>query len=146
MIEIDIPTIDPMQHEPKVFLHMTARQIICILPSAILGILAFVLLKDVSLDFAVISVMIIVAPAIVLGWYKPFNMPFEKYAKLYIMNHYVNPQVRTFKKPGEKKTEKSDLNKVNLSQKKTGKSKAKKPEKPAVKETTAKVNTEENKK
>lgn len=98
MIEIDIPTIDPIQHEPKIFLRMSKRQILCIVPAAILAIVSVVFLNslNVSMDILVIVVGIIVLPAACFGWVRLYNMPFEQYLKLLIDN-YTSPQERIYK-------------------------------------------------
>ena len=98
MIEIDIPTIDPIQHEPKVFLRMSKRQILCAVPAAILAILTVILLRRInaSIDIIVIAVGIIVFPAGLFGWVKFYNMPFEQFLKLLIDN-YTSPQERIYK-------------------------------------------------
>ena len=97
MIEIDIPSIDPIQHEPKVFMGMTARQILCIVPGVGLGILFFMLTKDINQDLAVISCGLAVGPAVCLGWLKPYNMKFEQYVKLLYFNTFVANPKRIYK-------------------------------------------------
>lgn len=89
MIEIDIPSIDPMQHEPKIFLGMTSRQCLCIAPGLLAGIGLFMVLKDSSMDLAIISLMVTIVPAVCLGWYKPYNMRFEKFIQLWWFNTFI---------------------------------------------------------
>lgn len=97
MIEIDIPSIDPIQHEPKIFFGMTSRQCICAVVGCGLGVLAALTLWGVSEDMAVIGCGICVVPAIALGWYKPYNMKCEDYVKLMYYNTFVANAKRIYK-------------------------------------------------
>ena len=97
MIEIDIPSIDPIQHEPKIFVGMTSRQCLCIVPGLAIGFGLAMLLKNINLDFAVIGMSLGVVPAVLLGWYTPYNMKFEQYAKLWYFNTFVANSKRIYK-------------------------------------------------
>ena len=97
MIEIDISTVDPLQHEAKIFFGMTSRQCLCIVPSIILGGLAFKLGYKLSLDLGIILCIICVIPGVLFGWYKPYNLKFEDYIKLLYYNTYVSEPKRIYK-------------------------------------------------
>lgn len=97
MIEIDIPSIDPMQHEPKIFFGMTSRQCLCIVPGVILGAALFMLFYKRSLDVAVVSLCAAVIPAALFGWYAPYNMKFEQFVKLWWFNTFVANPKRIYK-------------------------------------------------
>lgn len=97
MIEIDIPTIDPIRHEPKIFLGMTSRQCICIVPGVLLAVAAFMAFINISQDLAVVSAGICIAPSICLGWVAPYNMRFEQYVKLWWFNNFVAEPKRIYK-------------------------------------------------
>lgn len=97
MIEIDIPSIDPMQHEPKIFFGLTSRQCLCIVPGAIIGVGLFMLTYNLSLDVAVVSLCVGVAPAVCMGWLTPYNMKFEQYLKLLWFNSFVSNPKRIYK-------------------------------------------------
>ena len=97
MIEIDIPSIDPIQHEAKIFLGMTSRQSICLVPGLILGGCAFAALFSISVDIAVVGLVICVAPAVCMGWIKPYNMKFEDYVKLLYFNEFKQDKRRIYK-------------------------------------------------
>ena len=124
MIEIDIPSIDPMQHEPKIFFGMTSRQCLCIVPGVIVGAALFMLAYKKNLDIAVISLCAAVVPAALFGWYAPYNMKFEQFIKLWWFNTFVANPKRIYKTDNaefvkqltlkerqelEKKQKKSDL-------------------------------------
>lgn len=97
MIEIDIPSIDPLQHEPKIFLGMSSRQILCLVPGLIVGVALFVATYQKSMDTAVVLTGLSVAPAVCFGWLKPYNMKFEQYIKLWYFNTFVANQKRIYK-------------------------------------------------
>jgi hypothetical protein len=97
MIEIDIPSIDPIQHEPKIFLGMTSRQCLCIVPGLGLGVGAFMALYGISSDLAIICLGICVVPAVLMGWYTPYNMKFEQFVKLWWFNNFVANSKRILK-------------------------------------------------
>lgn len=97
MIEIDIPSIDPIQHQPKVFIGMTLRQIICVVPSIAVSAILFGLTYKLSDELAIILVLIVMFPAILIGWYKPYNMNFEDYAKLWFYNEFQSNPKRILK-------------------------------------------------
>ena len=101
MIEIDIPSIDPIQHKPKVFFGMTSRQIICIIPGVGLGAILFAACYSWSLDIALIALGISVVPAVCLGWLTPYNMVFEDYVKLVYFNTFVSNPKRIYKTDNE---------------------------------------------
>lgn len=101
MIEIDIPSIDPIQHEPKIFMGMTSRQCICVVAGVGLGALAALTLYSISLDLAMIATGLCVIPAIFMGWYTPFNMKCEQYLKLMYFNTFVANSKRIYKTDSE---------------------------------------------
>ena len=100
MIEIDIPSIDPIQHEPKIFFGLTSRQCLCIVPGAAIGIGLFVLAYKTSLDLAVILLCLGVVPAVCMGWLTPYNMKCEQYIKLLWFNLFVSNPKRIYKTDG----------------------------------------------
>lgn len=99
MLEIDIATIDPMQHQPKIFLGLTRRQCLCLVPGVVMGAATFYLVqKNIgSIDVSFICCALVLAPFILFGYVRPYNMPFEKYLQLMIQNRYVNSSKRIFK-------------------------------------------------
>lgn len=97
MIEIDIPTIDPIQHRPKVFLGLDSRQIKFVVPGAIVGIGLAVLLYKFSVQLSVLSLLLFCFPAGLFAFYRPFNMNFEQYLLLMYQNEFVNSKYRVFK-------------------------------------------------
>lgn len=101
MIEIDIPSIDPIQHEPKIFLGMTSRQCLCIVPGLVAGLgLAFATFS-ISMDIALISLFVCIIPAVAMGWYTPYNMKCEQYLKLLYYNTFIANSKRIYKTDNE---------------------------------------------
>ena len=97
MVEVDIATIDPIQHKPKIFLNMTVRQIIFVIPSVLLGVLMGFLAYKLSPDAMFPMILLGVAPGIAFGFFRPQEMELEKYLMLMYENHFKNPQKRIFK-------------------------------------------------
>ena len=97
MIEIDIPSIDPIQHEAKIFLGMTSRQSVCVTIGALLGGSLCALLFSINTDLAILALLICVLPAVCMGWVKPYNMKFEDYVRLWIFNEFQQDKRRIYK-------------------------------------------------
>lgn len=97
MIEIDIPAIDPIQHEPKIFVGMSGRQCLCIVPGAALAVGAYFLLGQINSDLAFFGAAAFLIPAVLMGWYKPYNMKFEQYVQLVYFNTFVANPKRIYK-------------------------------------------------
>ena len=109
MIEIDIPSIDPMQHEPKIFFGLTSRQCLCIVPGVAIGVGLFLLAYNTSLDLAVILLCVGVVPAVCMGWLTPYNMKFEQYVRLLWFNTFVSNPKRIYKTDGAEDTKQLTL-------------------------------------
>lgn len=101
MIEIDIPTIDPMQHETKIFVGLTSRQCLCMIPGVIIGGILFVIGYGISTEMAVILCGLAIVPAACMGWYSPYNMKFEQYVQLVFFNTFVANPKRIYKTDNE---------------------------------------------
>lgn len=101
MIEIDIPAIDPIQHEPKIFVGLSARQCLCILPGAAAAVGTYFLFNTFSSDLAFISAISCVLVAVLMGWCKPYNMKFEQYVQLLYFNTFVANPKRIYKTDSE---------------------------------------------
>ena len=100
MIEVDIPSIDPIQHEPKLIFGMTLRQAICVIVGGVGGVGAFLLMHFLVpgvQDLAVVGFLLFALPAVLMGWYKPYNMKAEEYLKLVYYNNYIAYPTRILK-------------------------------------------------
>lgn len=99
MIEVDIPSIDPIQHEPKLIFGLTMRQALCLIVGGGLGIGAYFLMDTLvgQQDLCIVSALVFLLPAIALGWYKPYNMKCEDYLRLVYFNTFESYPTRILK-------------------------------------------------
>lgn len=67
-----------IDHENKVILGMTLRQIVCMGIAGVLAVLV-AFLMDWNLNIALFPMMIVAAICCAFGWYKPNGEPYEKY-------------------------------------------------------------------
>jgi hypothetical protein len=102
MIEVDIPSIDPIQHEPKLIFGMTMRQTVCAIVGGGLGIGLYFLLQGLVgvMEISMGGFLICALPAVLLGWYKPYNMKAEDYAQLVYYNNFIAYPTRILKSDG----------------------------------------------
>ena len=102
MIEVDIPSIDPIQHEPKLIFGMTLRQTICLIVGGGLGLGFYFLIQSLVgvMEISMLGFLIFSLPAVLMGWYKPFNMKAEEYAKLVWYNNFIAYPTRILKSDG----------------------------------------------
>lgn len=102
MIEVDIPSIDPIQHEPKLIFGMTMRQTLCVIVGGGLGIGLYFLLQTLTgtMEISMAGFLICALPAVLMGWYKPYNMKAEDYAQLVYYNNFVAYPTRILKSDG----------------------------------------------
>lgn len=102
MIEVDIPSVDPIQHEPRIIFGLTLRQAICLIVGGGLGVPAYFVV-DAAIQNPKVSAMALVIfllPACLMGWYKPFNMKCEDYLKLIYYNNFICYPTRILKTDG----------------------------------------------
>ena len=131
MIEIDIPAIDPIQHEPKIFVGLSARQCLCILPGAALAVGAYFLFNTFSSDLSFISAITCVVGAVLMGWCKPYNMKFEQYLQLLYFNTFVANPKRIYKTDNEEERKLTTTKELEAQSKKQQAAEAKKAKAPA---------------
>ena len=99
MIEVDIPTIDPIQHEPKLIFGMTLRQALCAIVGGGCGVASYCAMQFLFNipDMAMLGFLIFALPAVLMGWYRPFNMKAEDYFKLIYYNNFIAYPTRILK-------------------------------------------------
>ena len=96
-IEKEIPK-DIRQYEPKLIGPFTTRQVLCLIPALGLGVALFVILKNVfSTDIRLFIITFVAIPFFLLGWYKPYNMPFEKFVRTVFISTILSPLYRKYK-------------------------------------------------
>lgn len=102
MIEVDIPSIDPIQHEPKLIFGLTMRQALCVIVGGGLGVGAYFLMNMLvgEQNLCIISALTFMLPAVALGWYRPYNMKCEEYLRLLYFNTFESYPQRILKTDG----------------------------------------------
>ena len=82
----------------KVFLGLTARQIICFLLAGVVGIPFYFLTKGaIGTDIAAMIMVVLMLPFFFLGLYEKDGLSAEKILINYIQTKYRNPEVRFYK-------------------------------------------------
>ena len=99
MIEVDIPSTDPIKHEHKLIFGMTLRQAICVIVGGGCGVATYCALQFLFKvpDVAMFGFLIFALPAVLMGWYKPYNMKAEDYFKLIYYNNFIAYPTRILK-------------------------------------------------
>ena len=96
MIELEVPK-DIRRYEAKLFGPFTTRQLICFVIAAAI---AFVALKFLGAlmpqDFAFFFIIILDLPILLCGWWKPYGMQFEKFAKVAFTTTFISPTARKY--------------------------------------------------
>lgn len=93
---ISIPT-DLRQIESELFFGLTKRQAIGFGIGIAMGIVAFILLKNINLDVAMYGLFFTSAPILFATIYKKDNMYVEQLIKLLLEQRYLNPNKRFYK-------------------------------------------------
>lgn len=93
---ISIP-MDLKQIQSKLFLGLTKRQLIGFSIGLVVGVLMFLMLKNISLESGMYGLFFTVAPILFATMYKRNNMYIEQWIKIYIEQNYLNPQKRYYK-------------------------------------------------
>lgn len=97
MIEIRIIK-DIGSYENKVLGPLTLRQLICVSIAAPIGFGIYrVCSPYISTDLAGFLLMFPAGCAYLFGWYKPYDMPFEKFLKSVFVNTVLAPTHRKYK-------------------------------------------------
>lgn len=97
MIEIEIPS-DIKEYEPKFIGPFSVRQAICLI--GIAGTMAggYILINQFMQNgLRVIIPLLLTLPWILIGYYKPYGMKFEDYAKSQLYTSILPPKKRLYK-------------------------------------------------
>ena len=100
MIEIEVPK-DITKYESKLVGAFTGRQVACLVIAAGIGIPLFLFLTKnnavhVPRDFALFAVMLVMIPAVLMGWFKPYGMNFEQFVKVTFVSNVLSPKRRKY--------------------------------------------------
>lgn len=96
MIEKNVPR-DMSKYEAKLIGPLTTRHVVCLVPGAIVAVLAFFAFKGVLGDAALLISTILAVPFGLCGLYKPYGIPFEKYAKTVFCSVVLSPTKKKYK-------------------------------------------------
>lgn len=97
MIEIEIPK-DIKDYEPKLLGPFTTRQLICTVAVAGIMFVGYNVLKNVfDNGLKIVIPLIICLLPILIGWYKPYGMRFEKYLVSQFYTTIIPPKKRLYK-------------------------------------------------
>ena len=96
-IEKVIPK-DTRQFKPKLIAFFTTRQVLCMIPAVAIGLLLFFGIGDAATTEAkLFSITIFALPLILIGWYEPYGLPFEKFVKTVFISMVLSPKYRKYK-------------------------------------------------
>lgn len=96
MIELEVPK-DIRRYEAKLFGPFTTRQLICFVIACAVAFVALKFLGELMpQDYAFFFIIIIDLPVLLCGWFKPYGMPFEKFAKVAFTTTFISPPARKY--------------------------------------------------
>lgn len=95
MLEIEMSK-DIKNFEPKIIGPFTLRQIACIGISCAYGI-PFFILFDVEIVTRVMVTLALMAPVILCGWIKIYDVHLEQFIKIIFISKFVKPSKRKYK-------------------------------------------------
>ncbi len=96
MIELEVPK-DIRRYEAKLFGPFTTRQVICFVIACAVAFVALKFLGELMpQDYAFFFIIIIDLPVLLCGWFKPYGMHFEKFAKVAFTTTFVSPTARKY--------------------------------------------------
>ena len=99
MIEIEIPQ-DIRKYEAKLIGPFTTRQLLCtigLVIGCVISYKAATSLFGSDSSLRTIFPMIVAIPFGLVGFYKPYGMPFEKFAKSVFVSMFLAPTKRLYK-------------------------------------------------
>lgn len=96
MIELEVPK-DIRRYEAKLFGPFTTRQLICFVIACAVAFGVYSFLKSyIVQDILMVLILVIDLPVLLCGWFKPYGMHFEKFAKVAFTTTFVSPATRKY--------------------------------------------------
>ena len=95
MIERDIKDTD--KYEPKLIGPLSTRQTVFGVIGIAFALVGYFLTKESLGDAAFFIGALMASPFMLCGFYKPHNLPFEKYAKAVFVSMFIAPAKRRYK-------------------------------------------------
>lgn len=97
MIEIPIPK-DVRKYEAKLVGPFTTRQLFCFIGAAAISYIAYKAIGSTLGSESTLMVCgLLASPLLILGWYKPYGMPFEKFFQSAFISTVLAPRHRKYK-------------------------------------------------
>lgn len=96
MIELEVPK-DIRKYEAKLFGPFTTRQLICFVIACVVAFFVYQIVGAlIPRDVIIFLIIIVDLPVLLCGWFKPYGMAFEKFAKTAFTTSFVSPSVRKY--------------------------------------------------
>ena len=99
MIEIEI--FEDIKDQPtKLIGPFTTRQTVCAVAALGLGYITYKVMNGVfgeGNSYTWLAIMLVCIPSILLGWIKPYGLPFEKFANNMLFTYLIPPKKRLYK-------------------------------------------------
>lgn len=96
MIERNIPR-DIEKYQSKFIGPFTKRQVLFGAPAIILAVGIYFLTRNYIGELSILLALLVGGPLMVCAVYRPYNIPFEKFAKMVLFTYLLSPKHRLFK-------------------------------------------------
>lgn len=126
MIEIEIPK-DIKEYEPKFIGPFTLRKFLGVVGSVLVMVIGYNVLKGVfDNGLKVLIPLVLATIPFLFGYYKPYGLPFEKYAIAQLNTNIIPPKVRKYKTENLFEKLEKDIEKEEMAKQKSTKNNNKK--------------------
>ena len=116
MLEAPIPK-DVRKYDAKLVGPFTTRQLICFLGGSALSYGIYKMIgHSMGSETVLMICSVFASPFIVMGWYKPYGMPFEKFFKSAFTSTILSPRNRKYKTRNRFAEIANDLKPMNQSE------------------------------
>ena len=97
MIEREVLNVET-SYEPKLLFGLTKHQFIWAGIGTVIGVGTYFLLSTIFvMKFCVIVAVLLTIPFFICGFYRPYGIDFEKFAKMMIKTSILSPSVRLYR-------------------------------------------------
>lgn len=97
MIEVQIPK-DVRKYEAKLVGPFTTRQLFFFIAASLISYISFkAISQSLGSETAIMVCVLLVTPILLVGWYKPYGMPFEKFFQSAFISTVLAPKHRKYK-------------------------------------------------
>lgn len=117
MIEVSIPN-DILKYESKLIGPFTTRQTVSLIASGIVGFGLYKLFQGVlPMETLGYLIVILIVPILAIGWWKPYNIPLEKFAVIIFISLFLSPKIRKYQINNYWENELLNIEKAELDEK-----------------------------